>query len=70
MKMQINHSHGAVLAMSCLAMLITITACNEKKNPVLSTTAKTKAAEIDIPAGLLTDNTTVVSFIMNVITRQ
>jgi len=57
MKMQIKNSHRATIAITFLATLLTMTACNEKKetDPVTAVT-QMKAPTIDIHSAVMTDN--------------
>lgn len=59
MKMQTNNSQRAIIAITFLATLLTITACNEKKqNTQSSAAAETKVnpPTIDIHTAVVTDN--------------
>jgi uncharacterized protein len=59
MKMQIKNSHRAFIAITFLAMLLTMTACNEKKEPTGSTTVsqtRVKPPQMDIHTAVMTDN--------------
>jgi uncharacterized protein len=59
MKMQIKNSQRAFIAITFLATLLTITACNERKEPTQNTTAdqtRVKPPKIDIHTAVLTNN--------------
>ena len=58
--MQIKNSHRASIAITFLATLLTITACNEKKEPTsnaIVSQTKVKPPTIDIHTAVMTDNT-------------
>ena len=60
MKMQIKNSHRAFIAITFLTMLLTITACNEKKEPTQSTataaSTRVEPPKVDIHTAVITDN--------------
>jgi uncharacterized protein len=59
MKKQTNNSHRAIIAITFLSILLTITACNQRKEPTQNSTAsltKVKPPKTDIHTAVMSDN--------------